>query len=308
MPLPTPPLQPYNNQFEIPSTHNITAQIDNSLGGGTVTFQFPGDRPKYYTILKLATRASVGYAAVDVATIVLPLPINLVDVHKVKYDEKPIVPWASLLQGLIPAGLYASGAGAVGTALGYAASQYALGTGLGALLGLAPNEYPTMLFDRPEFKRHELSFKLSPRNYDESNMIRGILWALNNAMAPGVAGPLFTFPNIVQVVYKPNDGWLYKFKPAVIESMAINYAGGDGNKAFYHDQAGGGGSGNNPPESVEFTLHLIEIEYWLHGEFTTNNTQGTGSMTGTYPGLPAQQVKNILEAAGQARPVNTGGG
>jgi hypothetical protein len=66
------------------------------------------------------------------------------------------------------------------------------------------------------------------------------------------------------IKYMPNEEWLYKFKPAVIENMGINYAGGANKKAFYRDESG---PGSNPPESVEITLHLLETEFWIEQDY-----------------------------------------
>lgn len=296
---------------QIPAAHSIGDMIDGQLQSTTTQLQFPSDRPKYYTTLQFSNytfRTGTGGEAPNVGTswllqqfqdlatslqsssntnptlgpeaqnwlqsltnllqagqnrlnpvsspqgsVVLPLPINLIDVHKVKYDEKPILPWVSI----------------IGQVLGAGTDVFKIG---GAMVGLAPNYYYTIIFDRPEYKRHELTFKLAPRNYQEAAAIRDIIMELNNHMSPDIAGPggtaaVFTFPDIVQVTLRPNAGFLFKFKPAVIESIAINYGAGN-RKAFYHDMAG---PGSNPPESVEFTLHLLEIEYWLKNQFTASN-------------------------------------
>lgn len=260
------------NEFgvAIPPAHSIDDFIDDQLRNTQVSLQFPEDRPKYYTTLDFATytfrtgtrgtpQAIVGQQVDSSPTggIVLPLPINLVDNHTVKYDEKPIAQWFSgIVNAFVP--------GSVGVA-----------RTLTGIIGLAPNAYQAIMFDRPEYKRHELAFKLAPRNFTESSQIRNIIQFINNAMAPDTSGLgsnlalLFEFPDIVQVTFRPNDGFLYKLKPCVIERFNINYNAGD-KKAFYHDQ--GRGTGNNPPESIEFSILLIEIEYWIKRDFTISNS------------------------------------
>lgn len=300
----------------ISEEHSISALIDKGIWGGPAKLQFPDDRPKYYTILDfynysfktstdgapikdlttIAKNIINAIPAVDTigpggaalsaineriagdalksnqvvakptSSIILPLPVNLADHHKVKWDEKSILPWVSIL----------------GRAAEWAGIDDVISVA-GATVGLAPNYYYTIIFDRPEFKRHELSFRLAPRNYQESVQIRNIIMEINNRMAPGIFGfgsswaATFTFPDVVQVTLRPNAGFLFKFKPAVIESIAINYAGSGGKKAFYHDGGvAGTGAGNNPPESVEFTLHILETEYWLKDQFNPNNFNKTG--------------------------------
>lgn len=285
------------NEFGVPisNTHSIEDFIDDQMKSTTTNLQFPEDRPKYYTTLDFSSYSfrtggggqlpqsiqsaiQAGQSAIQSipgvsganlgsttstprGQITLPLPVNLDDTHVVRWDEKPIAERA--FSSLLPT----------------AAAQSALQLGLG-IIGLAPNFYQTIMFDRPEYKRHELAFELAPRNYDESVMIRDIIMFINNHMAPDWqsqnVGILFVFPDIVQVTFKPNNGFTYKLKPAVVERFHINYAGGE-KKAFYHDAATavrtrGQGVGNNPPESVEIKMLLLEIEYWTAGQFTPTNT------------------------------------
>ena len=291
-------------EIQIPEEHSISNMIDDGIVGVTARYHFPEDRPKYYTTINIeqykVTSAPGGYrsafagiqdwtikgltawvnenvtnrnpaakaewisflfnlgqlglpdsrAAPPVTTdsIILPLPVQLQDVHKVNWDEKPINPWAAALD------LFGISGGPERQILG--------------VFGLAPNYFRTMLFDRPLYKRHELTFKLAPRNFEEADRIADIIMVLNNAMAPGLgAGEfVFTFPNVVRVLLKPNAGFLFKFKPCVIEAISTNYGGSGGKKAFYY-----GEGGKNAPESVEITMMLCEVEYWLQGDFNRKN-------------------------------------
>jgi len=202
-------------------------------------------------------RTGAGGAAAEVGTILLPLPVELLDGHQVKYDDKAIVPWSQLAHSL-------------GSLIGDSIT-----TGMG-MAGLAPNAFQTIIFDRPEYKKHQLKFKLSPRTFKESESIRDIIIKINNAMSPDISGggALFTFPNLFNIALIPNNGWLFKFKPCVLRDFVINYNGG-GPKAFYH-----GTAPNNPPESVELTLHLWEVEYWLKGQFNADNTNAVATTAG----------------------------
>jgi hypothetical protein len=258
----------------IPQAHDINSMIDGAMNATVSTLQFPEDRPKYYcTLLFSAYSFGAGTQTRPVPTggtfITLPMPVVLLDNHKVAYDEKPM---AKVLLQVLFGG---AATGAIGTAQ----------QTVGAWAGLAPNWYQTVMFDRPVYKRHELQFKLAPRNYNESRSIQQIITTINNAMAPGISAlggstsALFSFPNILNVVLRPNSEFLYKFKPAVVEQFTINYNGGGQQKAFYHSPGGSGGpmgssAGNNPPESVEFTVQILEIEYWLTGQFNNNPQQG----------------------------------
>jgi hypothetical protein len=242
--------------IQLPSAHSVTDTINAQLTGSVGTYMFPSDRPKYYTVFSMSQSGVAGTPARTTGTIVLPLPENLVDIQRVKYDEKPMSP-LGMLSGITGV-----------TVLPDALRRFAFYP-----LGLAPNDFQTIIFDRPTYKRHELRFKLAPKNYREAQTIRDIIWIFNNAMAPGTFGSgvgtaLFTFPNLFNVMFRPNNGWLFKFKPCVLETFAVNYAGGDGRKAFYRNE---GSDGDNPPESIMFTMHLLETEYWLTDQFTTSN-------------------------------------
>lgn len=248
--------------------HDIQGYIDTRTSTAPLApLQFPLDRPKYYTVIKFysytfSSGTGGGRNFTDQGAIVLPLPVNLVDLHRVRWDEKPIFPWASFLEGTRVLGAVTGAVRNVGS----------------ALTGLAPNEFQTVIFDRPEFKRHELTFKLAPKDFRESEIIRDILVKLNNAAAPGLqtGDALFQFPDVIQVIFRPNDGFLYKFKPAVIDAIAIDYAGGDQKKAFYRDQSVR--RGDNPPESVNFTLQINETEFWLKGDFTPGHSPLSGGL------------------------------
>jgi len=101
-------------------------------------------------------------------------------------------------------------------------------------------------------------------------MIQRIIRILNNASAPGLewAGSVFSFPSVVQCAFWPNWSYMFRFKPAVITRVSVNYTPG-GTPAFYHEADTDTGIGNedNPPESVQITVDLLELEYWLKNDF-----------------------------------------
>jgi hypothetical protein len=200
------------------------------------------------------------------ADIRLPLPLQIMDMHGVKYDPKPLLPTASALEGL--------GAAINLKGLGDAPGQYFRG-----FTGLSPNEFDTILFDRPEFKMHELNFRLSPKSPQEAAMAHKIYVVLNNAMSPGLAWNnfMFKFPMVINVTLMPEPGKLMKFKPAVINNISTNFTP-TGKKAFYHD---------NRPESMIISMKLTEIEYWINRDPMNDlDSEDYGTVTGTsYAGL-----------------------
>lgn len=291
------------------STGNPTTLIDSASRGyrGGSRLQFPSDQGKYYLTLTISrysrqSLTSVGQLS-PYQSISLPLPLNLKDIHTEEYREYEygmIAGGMAEIMGLrTPEGQIATGVGmAAGSfasgvmgSLGLPSSGDAAVVRAGAgLAGYAPNMFQTVLFKGPRFKQPKLSFTLCPKTARESQTIRDIIAMLNNAMAPRFGATfgslLFEFPDIFQIAYNPNAGYLYKFKPAVLEQIQVNYAGGGNHVAFYREEGA--------PESVEIDLAFRELEYWVNGDFNTDN-QPTSSerVNNAAPPLPAGLQENI---------------
>lgn len=149
--------------------------------------------------------------------------------------------------------------GAETTGVGQAAIS-----GAAAFGGMAVNQFQTILLNGPTYKRYSLVFNLAPRNQQESQNIRDIIIQLRRSAAPalGNLNLFWDFPDILQCVYVPQgdavDTFMYRFKPAVLESVSAHYAPNGEVAAFYNSQA---------PESVQLTLSFLEIEYWIRSNF-----------------------------------------
>jgi hypothetical protein len=141
--------------------------------------------------------------------------------------------------------------------------------------GLAQNPFLTVLFKQPEFKKHTFSWKLAPNNAQESNTIKDIINAFKSnmlpAMAPNAGGTLLTYPNMAMINLYPDESFLYKFKPCVIESLNVNYAVG-GQPSFF--------KGTNAPTLVQIDINLLEIEYWLKEDIEDNSFRSGGALFG----------------------------
>jgi len=218
----------------------------------------------------------------------LPVPNQLSDNQQVNYDpkEQDLAVGAGIEQGLrggngfvgsIATGVMANvgarmerAAGAVAQGLTGASTAEMLQLG-----GLAQNPFLTVLFKSPSFKKHQFSWKLAPNNAQESNTIRDIVNTFKSnmlpAMAPNAGGTLLTYPNIAIISLYPDESFLYKFKPCVIESMDVNYAIG-GQPSFF--------KGTNAPTIVQISINLLEIEYWLKEDYENNSFRGGGSFFG----------------------------
>jgi hypothetical protein len=264
-----------------------------SLGGDSVFPQDLENYPHYITFeFSEYQRRSIFDRAFfsGVGSIRLPIPANLVDQQSVTYGEEGSSP---LVGAGIEAGLhYGGAAGGAAAAIGGGALSGAAGAAISGALGriggtlgritggaisgvagqspqalqmfgLAVNPFLTVLFKSPTFKRHSFAWRLSPNDPKESTLLNNVLTKFKYHMLPAraayTAGAILKYPDICNVRLMPNDKWLYKFKPCVVESISVNYVP-NGNPAFYNE--------TKAPTEVQFTVNLMEIEYWLKEDFT----------------------------------------
>ena len=229
------------------------------------------------------------------ATIRLPLAQNLSPDYKVSYTDKDLgsnlggtlltagdramygnktISGAGLAQGL--------GAGAAASAVSLAASNFtggALGSIADALgakgvageaalkvgAGVALNPHKILLFTGVPFRQHRFTWSLTPRNYNESLTIKNIIEAFIYYMYPSYAlgGFFFNYPHFFDINFY-SDTHLYKFLPAVIESVDVDYHG-QGYAAYKRDVQ----NQNVPaPAEVKLTISFKETQIitkeWLN--------------------------------------------
>ena len=173
----------------------------------------------------------------------------------------------------------AGGKGAAGALAGAGAASGALNIGLG-LAGYSPNQFLTILLRGPKYKEFSFDWEFSPKTENESKRLNTILTNLKNASAPSLAlgGALFAFPKIFQLSFIPNSKYLFKFKPAVLEDIIVDYAGG-GAPAFNREISTD--AGLNAPAEFRVKMKFLELEFWLNGQYnetydpldTHSNTQ-----------------------------------
>src|SRR5262249_6682050 len=139
---------------------------------------------------------------------------------------------------------------------------------LSAATSYSPNQFLTVLLEGPRYKRFQMQWLLSPRNPTESKNLNLILNRLRNAASPSLAANnlLFKFPKIFQLVLQPNSQYVVKFKPAVVENIVIEYTAA-GAPSFFRP----GNDGISAPTHIGLTLALLELEFWLAGNFQDNN-------------------------------------
>ncbi len=208
----------------------------------------------------------------DKKFIALPIPNNLIDNVSVSYDTTQLGP---VLGGFTEA---ATGGGLnpivdAGAAFGLQAladfagklsigGQNVFGSGSklldagSAISGVAINPFLTVVFKNPKFKKHSFTWRLIPRNKEESDEIQKIIQAIKYHMSPGLltqSGVFFTYPEMVLIKLHPNDDYTYKFKPCVLETFDVNYAPAGAPSFYWY---------NGAPTAVETKRSLQEIEYF----------------------------------------------
>jgi hypothetical protein len=189
-------------------------------------------------------------------------------------------------------GILAGGEGAVGAIPGAAAQQGlgagTIGTAAATLLGIAPNQFLTIVLEGPKYKMFEFQWRLSPNSPTEADDLRRVINAFKNHMSPGVRldGALWSFPHVWRIGFLPNSKYLYKFKPAVLMSFTANYTP-QGHPSFHRPDPLTPGDSNDPlgtPACVEISARFLELEYWLHNHFNDTNNPWDASPNNVPPG------------------------
>lgn len=162
-----------------------------------------------------------------------------------------------------------------------------------AYLGLAINPYQTVLFEKPEFKTHNFSWKLMPRDEIESDRARNIFRTFQFHASPGVsqgAGLFFSYPSMVIVSLYPSSEFLYRFKPCIIKSVNVNYAAGN-NPSFFRR--------TNAPTAMTLSIQLQEIEYWTNKDYSPQafNEREASSRGRSIQDSNFVQLQSIISAA-----------
>jgi hypothetical protein len=172
----------------------------------------------------------------DTGMIRLPLPNSMVDDQQINYSAEPLN--TAVLMNKTAAD---------------AAS---------AATGTITNPLLTVLFKSPAFKKLQFEWKLAPSNESESRTINSIINTIKYNMLPSISGGgiALSYPNVVQLTVSSasGDNFSYYFKPAVIETFSVNYTP-SGTPSFFGT--------TKAPTEVQIRLGLMEIEYWVSGDY-----------------------------------------
>ena len=265
------------NQYQQTSIRNRLAQQFQE------PLQFPlnltqGEGGKYFMSLRFVkyvkTAISEQKFIDDQGNILLPIPNNLKETTSLKYSTEEL---GSVLGSAVEAIRTPNGAANVlESGLAAAARQASLKeiatnldlqrnsliNAVDVISGTAVNPFLTTTFKNPEFKTHNFSWKLIPKNEDESEIIKKIIHSMKYHILPGLkttSGTIFEYPEMLLVKLYPNDEYTYKFKPCVVKSLDINYTP-SGAPSFYFGPKGA-------PLGVEISISLQEIEYFTKYDY-----------------------------------------
>jgi hypothetical protein len=95
-------------------------------------------------------------------------------------------------------------------------------------------------------------------------LLKKIIKTIKRRMLPGTGlsaeastGPLFSFPDVVNISFGPKDIEPYKIQKSVLESMTVNYAP-NGTPAFFKDGS---------PTDIEIGLNFKEIRVVTRNDY-----------------------------------------
>ncbi|MDR3502968.1 MAG: hypothetical protein P4L79_10320 [Legionella sp.] len=239
--------------------------------------RYPPDGGVYYMSLFISEYVRPSMLASlqlnSTSTICLPVPGNLTDAQTLQFS----VTSRNAAVGLAEQNSSAAGSAAssgVGMAAGAAERGAAAGldtmiSGAGSSylqsMGIAPNPFLTVLFESPNFKEHQFSWRFSPKTPQESVTIKKIVNTLKYHSLPAIgggAGAFFKYPDIIQPALYPNPDSLYVFQPCVVKDIAVNYAP-SGIPSFFQ--------GTQAPVEIELKISLMELSLWLKNTYDTTN-------------------------------------
>ena len=223
-----------------------------------------------------------GYNSRTLGSVFLPVPGSVLDSNNVSWDTNSMDPVKLLasqaffknvqeggVDGLVDslgnvAKSVGENKGDVKTAVGAALAQAATGGNiLTRATGAVINPNMELLFKGPQLRTFGLTWKMSPRDYEESQMIKNIIRMFKQSMAvKRTKSQLFLkSPNTYKLEYLTAGGrdhsFLPKIKECALTGCNINYTP-DGNYQTYEDSS---------MVAYEMTLNFNELEPIYHDDY-----------------------------------------
>ena len=254
--------------FQAVQTNGLAADIFAKWTGSTIgsNFNVPGGSVFLPMPANLSTDYNPEYSGLspDLGPV---LGMALKPYDRALYGNKDLGQEAVLGSGQGAINIAAETAGNVakGSALSVAQSTFNFvggnETGFAAALktfgGVAANPHKIVLFTGVNFRDHTFSWRLSPRNRQESDAIASIIDFFKYYSHPEyVAGGLFfKYPEFFNIRFNHPE-YLFTIRPSVCTDVRINYHG-QGYPAYIRDADGGGVPA---PAEVELSLSFKETE------------------------------------------------
>ena len=262
-------------------------QIGSSLLGGTIRLPMPSNLSTDYNP-QYSAETQLGPA----------LGMALKPIERDMYGMGSMGNSASNgtnLNGLSPAAQAAAIAGLAGgaaTGVAVAGLQSTLGGAdtFGALAkiagGVAVNQHKIVLFTGVNFRDHQFSWKLSPKNREESDAIKKIIDMFTYYSHPEfIAGGLFfKYPEFFKIKFR-HPQYLFELQPSVCTDIRVNFHG-QGYAGYIRDADGGG---IPAPVEVELALTFKEVEIITKKELNANMSGGTTYRTNRTLAAPPVQ-------------------
>lgn len=287
-------------------------EIDHWIEFTAVATQGFADLSKINKIL--GTELTAGSSSIG-GTIRLPMPSNLSTDYNPDYSSVDLGPALGNSLKPIEQGMYginsmggmaAAGqalAGLVGggstvAAIGKFLAGGAVGAGVGAVqnlagtanagaflkvgAGVAINQHKIVLFTGVNFREHQFSWKLSPKNREESNRIKRIIDEFIYYSHPQYiqGGLFFKYPEFFKIKFRHPE-YLFELLPSVCKDVRVNYHG-QGYPGYIRDSDG---AGPPAPAEIELSLTFQEIEI-----VTKDTLQKELNTAGTFRTTPTRQA------------------
>ena len=245
---------------------------------------------------------------INLKTIFLPIPRNLVETHGISYENAPLGAIGGVADSL-QTGENLGNAGAVvggdvilkslqkidplGAGTGNAAATF-----IQQAYGFAANPHLSVLFKGGTLRKHTFRWLFAPESAEESINLKNIINDFRKFSLPSFFGDttaVFDYPAMCKVRFFPwasknasganyeND--LYAIKQCMIENIVVNYAP-NGIPSFF--------TGTDLPTMIEFEVQLQEIEYFTAQDYGAPKSD--------------KSIVEIADAAGEAIGDIFGGG
>ena len=245
--------------FSAEQTNGLGADILNNITGTTIgsNFKIPGGEAYLPIPSNLTTDYKLQYSESDMsASAAQALKMGDRALYGNQGDMNAKAAAGGALAG-IGLDIVSKGAGAVAGAMGLKGAADAGAAALKVGAGVAINPNKIVLFTGVPFREHTFSWKLSPKNREESDRINGMIKMFRYYSHPEyVAGGLFfKYPEFFRIRFNYPQ-YLFDLRPSVCTDVRVNYHS-TGYAAYIRDKNGGG---IPAPAEVELSLTFKEVE------------------------------------------------